>query len=127
VIGPGRFCSMKLAGVVTPAVDAVTEYAPATVLAVNAALALPVASVVVVKLGIPPKFPLGPLAGAAKVTVAPLTGFANASATNATRGFANAILTVVLCPDPENTVIEAGEPATTLRVNNWVAFGGTPF
>jgi len=116
MIGPGRFCSAKLAEVATPLVDAVTLYAPATVLAVNAALALPLASVVVVKLGFPPKFPLGPLTGAANVTLAPLTGFANASATSATSGLPNAILTVVLCPDPENTLIEAGVPATTVKV-----------
>jgi hypothetical protein len=94
---------------------------------VNAALALPVASVVVVKLGFPPKLPLGPLAGAVNVTLAPLTGFANASATNATSGLPNVILTVVLCPDPENTLIELGVPATTVSVKICVAFGVMPF
>jgi hypothetical protein len=66
---------MKLAGMVTPETEAVAEYVPAIVSAVNEALVLPVASVDVVKLGFAPKFPLGPLPGAANVTVAPLTGF----------------------------------------------------
>ncbi len=44
-------------------------------MAVNAgAMAMPVALVVAVTVAAPPNVPLAPLAGAAKVTVAPLTG-----------------------------------------------------
>jgi hypothetical protein len=37
------------------------------------------------------------------------------------------MLTVVLCPDPEKVVIEAGAPATTVKVKGCVALGVTPF
>jgi len=85
------------------------------VLAVNVVPACPLASVAprmvaVLLLNIP----LAPLLGAVKVTVTPLTGLPKPSCTSATKGFANAIPTLVLCPEPENAVIAAADPADTV-------------
>src|SRR4029077_16223315 len=101
--------------VATADIEAVTAYTPATVLAVNVVPACPLASVaattfVVLLLNIPP----GPLLGAVKVTVTPLTGLPKPSCTSAIKGFANAIPTLVLCPEPENAVIAAADPADTV-------------
>src|SRR3954471_3235393 len=118
---------MKLAGVVPPLTEPVTEYDPATVLAANTALAFPSDPVPVVNvLVIDVNVPLGPLPGAANITVAAFTGLPKASATNATSGLANVDVTVALCPDPENTLIDAGVPARTFKVKFCVASGGTP-
>lgn len=125
VVAPGRLVSKKLAGAVTPDTEAVTAYEPAAVFAVKLTLAKPFTSVLTVEL--PTKLPLGPLVGAANITVAPLTGLPNASWTFATSGLPNAIPTVVLWPEPEKAVIDAGEPAATITVKFWLASGGTPF
>jgi hypothetical protein len=56
----------------------------------------------------PANVPEAPLLGAAKVTVAPLTPLPLEFSTVATRGFANAVLMVVLCGVPLVAVMEAG-------------------
>src|SRR5437588_205943 len=76
----GRFVRLKLAGVATPAVDAVTAKAPAVEFAVKVgAVAMP--DELVTTAGEPPKTPLAPLEGAANVTIAPDTGLLPASFT----------------------------------------------
>ena len=75
----------KVAGALTPATLAETEKEPAVLLAVNcgavATPSLPETAVTVAPAA--PKLPLAPLAGALKVTVAPATGWAEASVTRA--------------------------------------------
>jgi hypothetical protein len=93
---PAVFVSEKLAGVATPATDAVTAYGPVVLLAVNVAdVATPEALVTAVFTP-PAKVPLAPLPGAANVTVTPLTGLFAASFTVATNGAANAVLMAAL-------------------------------
>src|SRR5579863_6140118 len=71
---PAVLVRLKLAGVDTPATDAVTVYAPAVVPAVNTAeVATPLALVVAVFTP-PAKVPVAPEAGAVKVTVTPVVG-----------------------------------------------------
>jgi len=66
---------------------------------------MPFASVVSVSVAVPfAKVPLAPDAGAVNVTVTPLVGVPPV-VTVATSGFVNAVLTVVLCPDPLVTTI----------------------
>jgi hypothetical protein len=60
--------------------------------------------------------PLAPVAGATKVTATPPTGFESLSRTVTTRGFANAVLTVALCPPPLVASIVAGAPALFVKV-----------
>jgi len=98
---PALLVREKEAFVDTPVTEAVTLYAPATVLAVNAAaVATPlelVVAVTVVPLFVPPvNAPLAPLPGEVKVTVAPLTRFPLASFTVAARFVANAAPIVAL-------------------------------
>src|SRR5712664_2721110 len=112
----GRLVSEKFAGVATPVTDADTLYGPpAVLLAVNvAAVATP--CVFVVAVFIPPaNVPLAPLAGAAKVTVAPLTGLFPESFTVAWSRVANAVPTVALCGVPAVTVMLAGAPARLVK------------
>jgi hypothetical protein len=93
---PTVLVSRKLAGVATPETVAATVYCgPAVVLAVKIAeVAMPEALVIAV-LRFPAKVPLGPLAGAVKVTVAPLTGLPPTSLTRTTKG-ANGVPLVTL-------------------------------
>ena len=56
------------------------------------------------------KAPLAPLAGAANVTVAPLTGLLEASFTVTCSCVPNAVLTVALCGVPAVAVMLAGAP-----------------
>jgi hypothetical protein len=85
---------------------------------VNVAEALPFVSVVAMVVFVPlANVPLAPVVGAVKVTVAPLIGFESLSATIATNGFANAVLTMVLCGVLSLVaVIEAGVPAMLVRL-----------
>jgi hypothetical protein len=79
-------------------------------LAVNVAdVATPLAFVVAVFTP-PANVPLAPLAGGVNVTTTPLTGLLPASVTVATRGAANAVLIVALCPVPLVAVTLAGVP-----------------
>lgn len=73
---------------------------PLVAFAVNVTEATPLALVVAVVEAVPPEnVPLAPVPGAVNVTVAPLVGDPFVI-TVATSGFANAVLTVALCPDP---------------------------
>lgn len=84
--------------------------------AVNAAeVATPLALVVAVFTP-PANVPVAPVAGAEKVTVAPLTGFELASSTVATNGSAKAVLIAALCPAPLVGVIEAEPPAILVKL-----------
>jgi hypothetical protein len=66
----------------------------------------------VVAVVVPPaNVPLAPVcAGAANITVTPLTGLLPTSLTSAINGDPNAVLMLAVCPDPLDTVIEAGDP-----------------
>jgi hypothetical protein len=90
-------------------------------LAVNAgAVATPLLLVVAVALATPAaKLPLGPLAGAVNVTIAPLTGLLFASFTVACSAVANAVLTVALCGVPAVAVMLA---ADTLEAASAIPF-----
>jgi hypothetical protein len=83
----------KLAAGVTPATEAVTTYEPTTELAVAVTLACPFASVVA---AVADRFADAPEEGAVKVTVTPLTGFANESVTSTCKGTAKGARAVVL-------------------------------
>jgi hypothetical protein len=76
--------------------------------------ATPLAFVVAV-LTPPANVPLAPLAGGVNVTTAPLTGLFPASVTVATRGAANAVLIVALCPEPLVTATFAAAPALFVK------------
>ena len=65
----------------------------------------------------PGKEALGPLPGAANVTLTPDTGLLNWSRTVATRGLAKAVLTVVLWPEPDVTTMLLAAPAVFVRLN----------
>jgi len=65
--------------------------------------------------------PPAPVAGAVKVTDAPLTGFWLASTTVATSGAPNAVLTSASCRDPLVAAIEAGGPEVFVRLKLVVA------
>ncbi len=71
----------------------------------------------VVELPPPAKVPLGPLAGAVKVTVAPLTGLPFKSCTVALNGAANGAFNAALCGVPPEGVIEAGPLTACVNVN----------
>ena len=122
---PAVLVSAKLAGVVTPATEAVTVYGPpAVALAVNVAeVATPLLLVVAV-LTPPAKLPLAPEAGGVKVTVTPETGLPPLSFTVATRGAAKAVLMAVLCGVPLVAVIEAAVPAVLVSAK--LAVPATP-
>lgn len=99
---PVMLVKAKLAGVVAPGVVAVTEYAPAVALAVNAVdVAMPLEFVVSVSVSVVllPKSPLAPEAGAVKVTATPLVGDPLV-VTVAESGRAKAVLSAALCPPP---------------------------
>jgi hypothetical protein len=86
------------------------------VFAVNVGEALPFASVVTVAVFVPPEnVPLAPVPGAVNVTVTPLVGDPFVF-TVATSGFANAVLTVALCPDPLVAVIVTTGTAAFVRL-----------
>jgi hypothetical protein len=61
-------------------------------------------------------FSLALLDGAVNVTLAPGTALPKLSLTVATRALPNAVFTVVLCPDPDVTVMLAAAPATFVSV-----------
>jgi hypothetical protein len=63
-----------------------------------------------------PNLPLAPLAGAAKVTVAPLIGLLLASLTVAWRAVANTVLTLALCGVPAVAVITDGGPGLFVKL-----------
>src|SRR6266849_5016960 len=111
-VAPGRLVSEKLAGVATPATDAVTLYGPpAVAFAVNVVeVATPLALVVAVFTP-PAKVPLTPLVGAVNVTNTPFTGLFPASFTVACSCVANAVLIAALCGVPAVAVMLAGAPS----------------
>src|SRR5438477_391182 len=86
---------------------------PAVPFAVNMGeVATPEASVnTVTEVPPPVNVPLGPLAGAVNVTLAPLARLPPASLTVATNGPANGEPTCAVCPPPLVAVIDAGGPA----------------
>ena len=106
------FVSEKLAGVPTPATDAVTIYGPPAVLFAvkTGAIAMPAALVVAV-LTPAANVPLAPLAGGVNVTAAPLTGLLNESVTVARSCVTNAVLIEALCGVPALAVIAEAGPA----------------
>ena len=108
--GPARLVKEKFADV-APVALATTLYGPPEVaLEVKVAdVATPLAFVVAVFTP-PAKVPLAPLVGAVNVTSTPLTGLFPASVTVATKGAANAALTVALCPEPLVTATLAAGP-----------------
>jgi hypothetical protein len=59
---------------------------------------------------LPANTPLGPVAGAVKVTLAPLTGFPPASLTVASKRDAKAVPVRALCGVPPVAAIEAAPP-----------------
>lgn len=102
---------------VTPLTEAVTVYAPPVALAVKAgAVATPLESVFTCVVAPPPaKVPLAPLAGAVKVTVAPLTRFPPLSFTVAFKAVGKAVVTGALCGVPAVAMMLAGGPARLVR------------
>jgi hypothetical protein len=110
---------LKLAVVDTPTTVAVTVYAPDVPLAVNAddvATPLELVVAVVVRVAVPAKVPLAPVAGAVNVTTIPLTGCEPLSSTVADSGAANAVLMAVLCGVPLVAVMVAGGAAVFVRL-----------
>ena len=81
------------------------------------AVAIPVVPVVAVTVADPPNVPLAPLAGAVKVTVAPLTGLLFESFTVACRGVAKAVPTVAFCGVPPVALTEIVTGAVLVRLN----------
>ena len=82
-----------------------------------AAVATPLLLVVAAVVLTPPvKIPLAPLAGAVKVTVAPLTALLLASLTVAASAAPKFVLTVALCGVPAVAVMLAGGALFTVRV-----------
>ena len=79
------------------------------------AVATPLALVDAVAVAEPPKVPLAPLAGAVKVTAAPLTGLPPASFTVACSAVAKAVLMAALCGVPALAVMLAAAPALLVR------------
>jgi hypothetical protein len=80
-------------------------------------VASPLALVWSVSVFVPfPNLPLAPEEGAVNVTETPLVGDPLV-VTNATRGFANAVLIVSLCPDPLDTAITGTGAAVFVRLN----------
>jgi hypothetical protein len=113
---PTLLVSEKLAGVATPLTDAATEYVPKIALAVKVnEVANPCAVVVAVLLP-PENVPLARFcAGTANVTVTPFTGLCPESVTRAISGDAKAVLTPADCPDPLDTVMNAGDPGWLVK------------
>lgn len=91
---------------------------PVWLLAVKAgAMATPEVPAMAVTVNEPLKLPLAPLAGAAKVTIAPLTGLLFESLTLAWSGVAKAVPTVALCGVPAVALTEIVTGATFVRLN----------
>jgi hypothetical protein len=89
-------------------------------------VALPFASVISVSVFVPfANVPDGAAAGAGAVNVtdAPLTRFPSSSVTVATRGFANAVLTVALCGVPLVATIKDGGADVFVRLKSAPAAG----
>lgn len=83
-----RLVKLNKAGGPTP-IETETVKLPTVVLAVKpGAVAMPVAAVTAVAVLLPVKAPPAPLAGAVKVTVAPLTGLPKLSMTSACKVWA---------------------------------------
>jgi hypothetical protein len=94
---------MKVAGVAEPLV-ACTLSAPATVLAVKVAVAMPEGLVLTVTVvALLANVPDGPVPGAVKVTATPATGLLSTFVTNADRGLAYESPTVADCGEPAET------------------------
>jgi hypothetical protein len=87
-------------------------------------VATPEPSVVAVALVGPPNVADAPLPGAAKVTLAPLTGFPLPSRTAARSGAPNAVLTAVLCGAPEETATDAGALGVPPRIRTLIGAAG---
>ncbi len=85
-------------------------------MAVKGAVATPLVLVDAVAVAEPPKVPLAPLAGAVKVTVAPLTGLPPASFTVACKAVAKAVLMAALCGVPALAAMLAAAPALFVRL-----------
>jgi hypothetical protein len=66
----------------------------------------------------PAKVALAPDPGAENVTVTPLTGLLPLSRTVTCKALPNAVLMMVLCPEPLVAVTEAGVPDVLVRVND---------
>ena len=64
----------------------------------------------------PTNVPLAPLAGAANVTMTPLTGFPPLSVTVACRAVANDVFTAVLCELPPEAAMFAAVPLVFVRL-----------
>src|SRR5258708_222278 len=113
---PAKLVNAKLAGVETPATEAVTLYGPpAVLLAVKiAAVATPCALVTAV-LTPPANVPLAPLVGAVKVTVTPLTGLLDRKSAVAGKSVALGGLRIVQRKIPTVAVILAGALARLVR------------
>lgn len=79
-------------------------------------VAMPVTPVMAVTVAEPLKVPLAPLVGAAKVTVAPLTGLLFESFTAACRDVAKAVPSVALCGVPAVALTEIVTGAVFVRV-----------
>jgi hypothetical protein len=118
------FVSEKVAGVTTPAADAVTVYGPpAMPFAVNAAdVATPLAFVVAV-FNPPANVPLGPdCGGGAKVTVAPARSCPLPFLTVACKVAPKAVLIAALCGVPLVATIVGAPVAVTVKLSDFVAF-----
>ena len=117
--GAAVFVNEKLAVADTPATLAVTEYAPAVLLALNVrAVATPDALVAVVYDASPlAKVPLAPLPGAVNVTEALATTLPPASFTSDCNKPVNAVPTIALWPDPPAAEMLAAVPADTVAAS----------
>jgi hypothetical protein len=125
--GPAAFVRLKLAGEEAPPTAAVTVSAPAIEFEVNIAeVAMPLAPVVAVVEFVPvsANIPLAPEDGAVNVTIALPTGFCPTSTTVTTKGWVNALVTVVFCAFPPLARIDAGAPVVFVRLK--VAGVSTP-
>ena len=65
----------------------------------------------------PAKVPLGPLPGAVKVTLTPLSGFPLPSLTTAASNAAKGVLICALCEPPPVAVMDPGMPAVFVSEN----------
>jgi hypothetical protein len=116
VAAPAALVSEKFAALATPLVEAVTLYEPVVPLAVKVeAVAMPELSVVAeVTFVLFANFPLAPLTGAVKVTVAPETGLLFESFNIACRAVVKGVPIAALCGVPAVAAIEAAIPAFTV-------------
>ena len=81
------------------------------------AVAIPLVPVTAATVADPLNVPLAPLAGAVKVTVAPLTGLLFESFTVACRAVANAVPVFALCGVPPVALMEIVTGAVLVRLN----------